>query len=186
MMISQSAIQSFSCRLAFCLLLAITMAGEAPAQTPGSPPPHPKDLQVVLLGTGTPRPNPDQQGPSLAIIAGGKAYLVDAGVGIVRQANAAFLRGVSPLRPAALDVVFLTHLHSDHTLGLPDLILTPWIFEREKPLQLYGPSGTKEWPTTSWKLTPKTFRCGPPDWRVEHDGLQSASSRNRAGRRLSG
>jgi ribonuclease BN (tRNA processing enzyme) len=68
---------------------------------------------------------------------------VDAGTGIVRQANAAFLRGVSALRPAALDIAFLTHLHSDHTLGLPDLILTPWIFDRTKPLQLYGPSGTK-------------------------------------------
>jgi ribonuclease BN (tRNA processing enzyme) len=68
---------------------------------------------------------------------------VDAGIGIVRQANAAFLRGVTALQPAALEIAFLTHLHSDHTLGLPDLILTPWILDRIKPLQLYGPSGTK-------------------------------------------
>jgi len=102
-----------------------------------------KDVQIVLLGTGTPTPNPDRQGPSLAIVVNRKAYLVDAGTGIVRQSYGAFQRGMSALQPPALDIAFLTHLHSDHTLGLPDLILTPWVQERTKPLQLYGPPGTK-------------------------------------------
>jgi ribonuclease BN (tRNA processing enzyme) len=97
-----------------------------------------------LLGTGTPNPDADRQGPSLAIIVNGKAYLVDAGTGVVRQANSGFRHGIPALRPTRLDIVFLTHLHSDHTLGLPDLILTPWVMERTKPLRLYGPQGTKE------------------------------------------
>ena len=98
---------------------------------------------VVFLGTGMPRPDPGRQGPSLAIVANGKAYIVDAGVGVVRQAAAAYVRGIPALQPPKLDIAFLTHLHSDHTLGLPDLIFTPWVMHRVAPLQLYGPSGTQ-------------------------------------------
>lgn len=102
-----------------------------------------KEVEIVFLGTGTPVPNADRQGPSLAIVANGKAYIVDAGSGVVRQANSAFQRGILGLQPQELDIAFLTHLHSDHTLGLPDLILTPWVLDRAKPLRLYGPEGTK-------------------------------------------
>ena len=98
---------------------------------------------IVFLGTGMPRPDPQRQGPSLAIVANGKAYIVDAGVGLVRQAAAAFQRGIVALQPPKLDIAFLTHLHSDHTLGLPDLIFTPWVMHRTVPLQLYGPAGTQ-------------------------------------------
>ena len=98
---------------------------------------------IVFLGTGMPRPDPQRQGPSLAIVANEKAYLVDAGTGIVRQAAAAFQRGIFALQPLKLDIAFLTHLHSDHTLGLPDLILTPWVMHRTVPLRLYGPVGTQ-------------------------------------------
>jgi ribonuclease BN (tRNA processing enzyme) len=96
---------------------------------------------VVFLGTGTPGPTPNRQGPSLAVVAGGKAYLVDVGVGVVRQADAAFLNGVQALNPRALSIAFVTHLHSDHTIGLPDLILTPWVMGRSAPVELYGPPG---------------------------------------------
>lgn len=98
---------------------------------------------VVFLGTGMPRPDPTRQGPSLAIVANGKAYIVDAGTGVVRQAEAAYLRGIQALKADGLDTAFLTHLHSDHTLGLPDLILTPWVMRRTVPLNLYGPAGTQ-------------------------------------------
>lgn len=98
---------------------------------------------VVFLGTGMPRPDPGRQGPSLAIVANGKAYVVDAGVGVVRQAAAAYARGISALHADQLDIAFLTHLHSDHTLGLPDLILTPWVMHRAVPLRLFGPVGTQ-------------------------------------------
>ena len=96
---------------------------------------------VVFLGTGIPVPTPNRQGPSLAIVAGGKAYLADVGVGVVRQANAAYANGVRALDPRKLDIAFVSHLPSDHTLGLPDLILTPWVLGRTAPLQLYGPPG---------------------------------------------
>ena len=99
--------------------------------------------RVVMLGTGTPLPDPDRSGPSIAIVANGTAYVVDAGTGVVRRAAAARRKGVEALEPTNLKIVFLTHLHSDHTLGLADLILTPWIMGRKEPLELYGPPGTR-------------------------------------------
>jgi ribonuclease Z len=99
--------------------------------------------QVVMLGTGTPQPDPERAGPSTAVIVNDTAYVVDAGVGVVRRAAAAQQKGIAALAPTKLRVVFLTHLHSDHTLGLPDLIFTPWIMGREEPLELYGPAGTQ-------------------------------------------
>lgn len=102
-----------------------------------------RSVFVVFLGTGMPAPNPERQGPSVAIVANGRAYIVDAGVGVVRQASAASERGFPALQASNLDIAFLTHLHSDHTLGLPDLILTPWVMHRTVPFQLYGPVGTQ-------------------------------------------
>jgi ribonuclease BN (tRNA processing enzyme) len=80
-------------------------------------------------------------GPSVAIVVNGTAYLVDAGVGVVRRAAAADAAGIKALTASKLRFVFITHLHSDHTLGLPDLIMTPWIMGRTQPLELYGPPG---------------------------------------------
>jgi ribonuclease BN (tRNA processing enzyme) len=97
--------------------------------------------KVVLLGTGTPNADPERWGPAVAIVVDDEAYLVDAGVGIVRRAAAAAAKGVSALRASALRRVFITHLHSDHTLGLPDLMLSPWVLERGTPLDVYGPDG---------------------------------------------
>jgi ribonuclease BN (tRNA processing enzyme) len=71
-------------------------------------------------------------------------YLVDAGVGVVRRAAAARAAGAKALTATALSRVFLTHLHSDHTLGLPDLMFSPWVLERNVPLDVYGPQGTAE------------------------------------------
>jgi ribonuclease BN (tRNA processing enzyme) len=68
--------------------------------------------------------------------------LVDFGAGVVRRAKAAAVdRGIAALDPVKLRVVFVTHLHSDHTVGYPDLILTPWVLGRRVPLEVYGPSG---------------------------------------------
>jgi ribonuclease BN (tRNA processing enzyme) len=91
--------------------------------------------QVILLGTGTPNAEPDRSGPSVAIIANNQPYIVDFGPGVVRRAVAA------NIKPSDLKIAFATHLHSDHTTGLPDLILTPWTLERTAPLELYGPKG---------------------------------------------
>ena len=98
--------------------------------------------QIVLLGTGTPAPDPEHSGPSTAIVVNGTPYIVDFGTGVVRQAAAARKKGVRGLDPVNLRIGFLTHLHSDHTLGFPDLILTPWVVGRKEPLEVYGPPGT--------------------------------------------
>lgn len=99
--------------------------------------------RLVLLGTGTPNADPERSGPSLAIVVDGVPYLVDAGPGVVRRAAAA-AEQVEGLEVSGLATVFLTHLHSDHTVGLPDLLFTPWTLEREQPLTVIGPDGTEE------------------------------------------
>jgi ribonuclease BN (tRNA processing enzyme) len=125
-----------------------TASGRAVSSSAGQagPPTEPaqdRGMAVVFLGTGMPRPDPARQGPALAVVVNGTAYLVDAGTGVVRQAAAASQRGIEALTPNRLDIVFLTHLHSDHTLGLPDLLLTPWVMGRTSPLRVYGPEGTR-------------------------------------------
>jgi ribonuclease BN (tRNA processing enzyme) len=100
---------------------------------------------VVILGTGTPNADPERFGPAVAVIANGTAYLVDAGAGVMRRAAAAAAKYQIPgLRAREIGVVFLSHLHSDHTIGLADVIHTGWVDERPSPLRLFGPRGTKE------------------------------------------
>ncbi len=97
--------------------------------------------QVVLLGTGTPNAEPDRHGSALAIIVDDHPYLVDFGPGVVRRIQAAQEQGIPSLDPTCLQHAFLTHLHSDHTLGYADLIFTSWTLGREEPLIVYGPPG---------------------------------------------
>ena len=99
--------------------------------------------QVVMLGTGNPNPTPDQSGPATAIVVDQQVYLIDAGPGIVRRVEAARLKGIEPFNANSLNKVFLTHLHSDHTLGLPDLMFSPWVSGRTESISVYGPPGTK-------------------------------------------
>ena len=102
------------------------------------------DTQVVLLGTGNPPADPDRSGPATAVVVKGTAYLVDFGAGVVRRAKSAVVdKGIAALDPVKLRVAFVTHLHSDHTVGYADLILTPWVLGRRFPLEVYGPSGIK-------------------------------------------
>jgi ribonuclease BN (tRNA processing enzyme) len=99
--------------------------------------------QLVVLGTGTPNADPDRYGPAVAVVVGDASYLVDFGVGVVRRAAAAERKGIRALGVTGLTRAFATHLHSDHTLGFADLIFTPWVLERETPLDVYGPRGLK-------------------------------------------
>ena len=134
---------------------------------------------VVMLGTGTPNPDPEHSGPAVAVVVNGAAYLVDAGPGVVRRAAAAAKRyDLATLHAERLGPVFLTHLHSDHTAGLPDLIHTGWVAGRERPLQLYGPPGTRDMAmhlTSAWRedIEVRTEGDQPhtrDGWKVEaHD-----------------
>jgi ribonuclease BN (tRNA processing enzyme) len=101
--------------------------------------------QIVMLGTGTPYPDPDRSGPATAIIVNDTPYLIDFGPGVVRRAAAAYRKGVTAFGLGIINIktAFLTHLHSDHTAGYPDLIFTPWTMGRTEPLEVYGPQGIK-------------------------------------------
>lgn len=102
-----------------------------------------ESTRVVMLGTGTPRPDPNRSGPATVIVANDTPYLVDFGPGVIRRATAAYEKGVKALGYGGVNIktVFLTHLHSDHTVGYPDLIFTPWVIGRHEPLAVYGPKG---------------------------------------------
>ena len=102
----------------------------------------PTRTQVVMLGTGNPPADPDRSGPATAIVVSDTPYLVDFGAGVVRRAKSALVdKGIAALDPIKLRVAFVTHLHSDHTVGYADLILTPWVIGRSVPLEVYGPTG---------------------------------------------
>ncbi len=103
----------------------------------------PSGTKVVLLGTGTPNADPDRSGPSIAIVVNDTPYIVDSGPGVVRRAAGAARNGIKGLEPRNLKTAFITHLHSDHTAGMADLILTSWTLERSQPLEVYGPRGIK-------------------------------------------
>ncbi len=135
----------------FLLLFVLPLVGAA-TMTTGSSPCAPTtassgsvqtQAKIVLLGTGTPNADPDRSGPSVAILVNDTPYLVDFGPGVVRRAAAAFQKGLKGLAVKNLRCAFVTHLHSDHTAGYPDLILSPWVLERKEPLEVYGPKGIK-------------------------------------------
>ncbi len=94
-------------------------------------------LRVVLLGTGTPDVSMKRFGGSILVEAGGQKFLFDCGRGAVLRLSQLHI----PV--AEVNRLFLTHLHSDHTVGIPDLWLTGWIFDRKEPLYVWGPAGTR-------------------------------------------
>lgn len=118
--------------------------------------------RLILLGTGTPNAEPSRSGPAAAVVVAGQPYVVDFGPGVVRRAVGA---GLDPKR---LTRAFLTHLHSDHTAGYPDLILTPWTLEREEPLEVYGPPGTEV-------MTERVLAAYEADIAERLKGLQPAN-----------
>jgi ribonuclease BN (tRNA processing enzyme) len=126
-------------RTAALALVTLLLPTRAPAQQPDD-----TTAKVVLLGTGTPIPDPERSGPSTAVVVGDESYIVDAGAGVVRRAVAAAHQDHLPaLRVQNLKRLFLTHLHSDHTIGLTDIIFTPAVMHRDGPLDVWGPEGTK-------------------------------------------
>jgi ribonuclease Z len=99
-----------------------------------------QEIKVTLLGTGCPPPVIHRFGPSILVEAGTQKFLFDAGRGALQRLVQLGIQWQS------IDGVFFTHLHSDHIVGFPDLWLTGWIVppERNRPLSVWGPRGTKE------------------------------------------
>lgn len=143
------------------LALAMLAAPQAVADTLAT--------RVVMLGTGTPNADPDRSGPAVAVLVGGRSYLVDAGPGVVRRAAAAARLGHAALAPEHLTTLFLTHLHSDHTLGLPDLVFSPWTLERTAALTVIGPPGTLA-------MTQHISAAWSEDLKIRLDGLEPANT----------
>ena len=125
--------------------------------------------QVVVLGTGTPLADPERSGPAVAVVVNGSAYLVDCGPGVVRRAAAAEKNGIKALAVEKLKIVFITHLHSDHTLGYPDLIFSPWVLGRTEGLEAYGPRGLKS-------MTSHLEKAWTEDVRIRQRGLEQANA----------
>lgn len=126
--------------------------------------------RLVLLGTGTPNADPDRSGPAIAVVVDDQPYLVDLGPGVVRRAAAARRAGMEALAVKNLDIAFITHLHSDHTLGYPDFIFTPWVLERDHPAKVYGPAGLK-------RMTEHLLAAYEQDIRIRVDGLEPANTK---------
>jgi ribonuclease Z len=98
----------------------------------------PQNFKVTLLGTGSPQPRMDRFGPSILVEAGDKKLLFDCGRGATQRIEQIKIPFTE------IDALFLTHLHSDHIVGIPDLWLTGWARGRQIPLRVWGPVGTKE------------------------------------------
>lgn len=120
-------------KLILAVVLASTLIGTTPIQAQSN-----SDLSVLMIGVGNPSPRMDRFGPGTLIKAGETMLMFDAGRG-----------GVQRLAQAGenfgdIDALFLTHLHSDHVVGIPDLLLTGWILrDRVRKFVVYGPTGTK-------------------------------------------
>ncbi len=118
-------------------LFALTILPHAHAQSPADG----DDFRVTLLGTGSPEPVMNRFGPGTLVQVGGQTLLFDCGRGITQRL---YELGV---KLGAAGKLFLTHLHSDHTVGIPDLLLTGWLdvpfAQRKGALQVFGPAGTR-------------------------------------------
>lgn len=96
-------------------------------------------MRVTLLGTGSPRPSVNRNGPAVLVEVGGKYLLFDSGRGVVQRLQQL------DIRISEIQQIFLTHLHSDHISALDDIWLTGWIYQRPQPLNIYGPKGTQSY-----------------------------------------
>lgn len=116
-------------------------------------------MEVILLGTGTPYPDPAASGPATAVVVGGRVFLFDAGSGVMRRLKAANLPINGP------EALFITHLHSDHTLGYADLMLTSWVMRRRAPFPVYGPRGLQ-------RMTSHLLAAYSEDIGIRTNGLE--------------
>jgi len=121
--------------------------------------------RVVVLGTGNPIPDARRAGASIAVIHKGEAYLFDVGAGAVHNATIArYKYDIPSLYPSQICCLFLTHLHSDHTLDYPELAQTLW-WRRRKPLSAWGPAGLAG-------MTEGVYRMFAADLEIRINGIQ--------------
>jgi ribonuclease Z len=118
---------NFCVRLVLCVFATGFFIGAGQAQ----------NIKVTLMGTGSPQPRMDRFGPSILVEAGGERLVFDCGRGATQR-----LEQIK-IHVGDITALFLTHLHSDHVVGIPDLWLTGWLTGRKVPLRVWGPTGTK-------------------------------------------
>ena len=135
-----TAVAAFVVATGICVVPPVRAEEYSPSDT----------TKVVILGSGTPLPDPHRRGPAVAVIVNGRPYIVDAGEGIWRATGAATPRfggEIEALAAPNLNQFFLTHLHVDHIIGLPAILLHPWSMGRQvrlEPAHVYGPPGTDD------------------------------------------
>jgi ribonuclease Z len=152
------------------ITIALCMPGLARPQTV----PEAADFKVTLLGTGSPFPSVKRFGPAVLVQTGKHTLLFDAGRGVAQrlvQAN---------VRLGAVEALFITHLHSDHIVGIPDLWLTGWlplpVASRKGPFRVYGPAGTKAMMENLEKAYDWDIRIRVADQKLSRDDVAVAVS----------
>jgi ribonuclease BN (tRNA processing enzyme) len=124
-----------------------------------------KETQVVMLGTGTPVPDAYRAGSSIAVIHKGQAYLFDIGAGAIQNAIIArYKYDIPSLYPSQICCVFLTHLHSDHTIDYSELAANLW-WRSRAPLSAWGPVGLAQ-------MTNGMYEMMAPDTVLRSGGAQ--------------
>lgn len=150
---------------ALVLGLWLLLGGGAGASDPG--------FRVTLLGTGSPIPLPDRFGPSTLVQAGDRTMLFDAGRGVPIRL---YQLGVSLSK---VSLLFITHYHSDHTAGLPDIWLSGWLgapwAKRTTPLHIIGPVGLKELTVNLEKAYAADIRIRIADEHYPPEGVRLLS-----------
>ena len=141
--------------------IALLLIALVPATADG------QEIKVTLLGTGTPPPAMNRFGPSILVEAGGQTFLFDAGRGALQRLAQLGIRWQE------VDGVFLTHLHSDHVVGFPDLWLTGWLVNpgRDRPLPVWGPRGTRKMMSHLEQAFEFDIRIRLSDDRAPPDGV---------------
>jgi ribonuclease BN (tRNA processing enzyme) len=127
--------------------------------------PAASQTHVVMLGTGTPVPDGDRAGQSVAVVHNGAAYMFDLGGGAVQNAiKASEQENLQALYPTHIDHVFFTHLHSDHMLDYPEMLGTYW-WRRDSRINVFGPPGTQQ-------MSEGVYEMMAPDLKARFAGNQ--------------
>jgi ribonuclease Z len=126
---------------------------------------HGQEIRVTLLGTGSPAPVMNRFGPSTLVEAGGQKFVFDAGRGALQRLTQIKVRWKD------VDGLFLTHLHSDHIVGFPDLWLTGWLAGRDRPVKVWGPPGTRKMMSHLDQAFDADIRVRLYDDRLPPDGV---------------